>query len=264
MHIEELSSAHNPKIRELIKLSESSKERRTKELFTVEGKREIQAALGAGYIPVSLFLNREITSPEEFGKFNGVKTYNLTPQLYSAIAYRESTEGAVAVFETKAKSPDDIVLSRNPLVIVLESVEKPGNLGAILRTADATGADAVIICDPLTDLYNPNVIRSGIGTFFTVQSCTGTSRSVYEWLRSKELNIYSAELTASEWYHKINYSSPCAIVFGTESAGLSKFWIENCDRRIKIPMLGSADSLNVSVSVAVISYEAMRQRNFKI
>ena len=148
-------------------------------------------------------------------------------------------------------------------IILLESVEKPGNLGAVLRTADAAAVDAVIVCDPLTDLYNPNVIRSGVGGLFTVQTAVCSSEDAFIWLKSRNINIYAAELQASEFYQNIDFRQPSAIVMGTEAEGLTDFWINNVTKRIKIPMLGKIDSLNVSVSTAVITFEAMRQRGYK-
>lgn len=264
MLIENLSSSQNPKVKELLKLLESSKERREQKLIPVEGMREIRAAIKAGYKLQYIFFNQEIISISEVEMLEAPKAFSLTGSLYERIAYRGSTEGAVAVFESINQSIDNISLSDNPLIIVLESVEKPGNLGAILRTADAVKADAVIICDPLTDIYNPNIIRSSIGGVFTQQVVSCNSSDALNWLKKNSITIYAAELNASKWYHKCEYSGPCAIVMGTESSGLSPFWTKNSDFRIKIPMLGNLDSLNVSVSTAVICYEIMRQREFKI
>ena len=149
----------------------------------------------------------------------------------------------------------------NPLVVVLESVEKPGNLGAVLRSADAAGVDAVIICDPLTDLYNPNLIRSSIGGIFTVQTAAATSQEAIGWLKDRGIKIYTAQLQDSEWYYDTDMTGGTAIVMGTEATGLTDVWREAADAHIKIPMLGKLDSLNVSVSAAILMYEAVRQRN---
>lgn len=189
--------------------------------------------------------------------------FSLSPAAYSKIAYRENTEGMVAVVEEKKLSLQEIRFGRKweqPLVLVVESVEKPGNLGALLRTADACGIDAVLVCDPLTDLYNPNLIRSSLGGIFTSQVVACTNEEALEWLRANNINILTAQLQDSEWYYNTDMASPTAIVMGTESTGLTDFWRKASNAKIKIPMLGELDSLNVSVSAAVLCYEAVRQR----
>lgn len=263
MQIEELSSAKNPKIKSLVKLTGNSTERRDKGLFTVEGKKEIQFALSSGYEPVALYINSELSGNLGFDLPENINIFQIAASLYKSVAYRDSTEGAIAVFKQKSAGLESIKLKENPLVIVLESVEKPGNMGAIIRTADAAGADAVIICDPLTDIYNPNIIRSSLGCVFTTQVVSGTSQDVFKWLTYNKINIFAAELKASQWYHETDLTQPAALVLGTESTGLSDFWIKNSHYRIKIPMSGQIDSLNVSVSAAILCFEAKRQRNFK-
>ena len=160
------------------------------------------------------------------------------------------------------KQPTGVAhLRENPLIAVLESVEKPGNLGAVLRSADAAGADAVIICDPLTDLYNPNLIRSSIGAVFSRQVATASSEDTIKWLEAHGIRILTAQLQDSEWYYATDMRGGVAIVMGTESTGLSDIWRNAADAHIRIPMLGQLDSLNVSVSAAILLYEAVRQRN---
>ena len=144
----------------------------------------------------------------------------------------------------------------------MEAVEKPGNLGAILRTADAAPADAVIVCDPHTDIYNPNVVRSSIGCLFTVQTAVCSNQEALDFLKKKNIHAYAAELNAAEFYQNVDFSHPSAIIMGTEADGLSSFWLKHADSRIKIPMRGKIDSLNVSVSTAILTFEAMRQRDF--
>lgn len=259
MYIQELSSAHNSKIKELLLLKEKSKLRLEKSLFIVEGKREIEAAISAGYIITELYFAPNIVHREEI-TINSPRLYSLTTALYSKVAYRQSTEGLIAVFETKVDSFSDIKLSNTPLIIVLESVEKPGNLGAILRTANAVAANAVIICDPLTDIYNPNVIRSSLGGVFTNTVICSSSEEAYNWLLSNNINIFTAQLQDSDYYYNRDMSQPLAIVMGSESQGLTNYWRERANFKIKIPMLGKLDSLNVSVSTAILCYEAVRQR----
>jgi TrmH family RNA methyltransferase len=159
------------------------------------------------------------------------------------------------------RSLKSLDLKKNPLVVILESVEKPGNLGAVLRSADASGVDAVIVCDPLTDLYNPNLIRSSIGAIFTVPVATASSEETIKWLKDNNIRIYTAQLQDSEWYYDTDMTGGTAIVMGTEATGLTDVWRKAADAHIKIPMLGRLDSLNVSVSAAILMYEAVRQRN---
>ena len=181
--------------------------------------------------------------------------------MYEKTAYRSGTEGVVAELRCKSHRLEDLAVKENPVVVVLESVEKPGNLGAVLRSADAAGVDAVIICDPLTDMYNPNLIRSSIGGIFTVQTAATSSEEAIGWLKDRGIKIYTAQLQDSEWYYDIDMKGGTAIVMGTEATGLTDIWRKAADAHIKIPMLGRLDSLNVSVSAAILMYEAVRQRN---
>jgi TrmH family RNA methyltransferase len=262
MLIQQISSAQNPKIKELLQLKEKSRTRRETSLFVTEGTREIHQALEAGYEILSLFVCREI-APGFQAPGNTGTLFEVTPALYSKIAYREGTEGVIAILKAREHGLENIVLGNNPLVIVLESVEKPGNLGAVLRTADAVGADAVIVCDPLTDIYNPNIIRSSLGGVFTNQIAASTSEETYKWLRENDISILTAQLQDSVLYYHAKMTSPTAIVLGAESDGLSGFWREKAHLKIMIPMVGKLDSLNVSVSAAVLCYEALRQRDNK-
>jgi TrmH family RNA methyltransferase len=185
---------------------------------------------------------------------------DISPEVFGKIAYRENSDGVVAIAKPKLHTLEYIKLSANPFVIVLEAVEKPGNLGAILRTADAAAVDAVVVCDPQTDLYNPNVVRSSVGGIFTVQTAVCSSADAAAWLKANNISSYAAELQAAEFYQDIDFRMPSAIVMGTEAEGLTGFWLKNATKRIKIPMRGKIDSLNVSVSTAVLTFEAMRQR----
>lgn len=269
MRIQEITSAQNPKIKETVALMEKSKERRAQKLFVVEGIRETTACIRNGYTIKSIFFNSQIITPEQIGSFFPTDSsipqlFALSPAAYSKIAYRENTEGLVAVVEEKRLTLKEVKFGKqwkHPLVLVVESVEKPGNLGALLRTADACGIDAVLVCDPLTDLYNPNLIRSSLGGIFTNQVVACSNEEALEWLKGNNINIFTAQLQDSEWYYDTNMAAPTAIVMGTESTGLTNFWREASNAKIKIPMLGELDSLNVSVSAAVLCYEAVRQRN---
>lgn len=262
MYIDPLSSFRNPLIKELLVLQESSKERKAKELFIVEGIRELESCINGGYRIDTVLFSPDLFPVERVKEITCNRIYSITSEIYSKIAYRGDTEGVIAIVNEKKLAINDIKLSKRPLVIVLESVEKPGNLGAVLRTADAAKVDAVIICDPLTDLYNPNIIRSSIGGIFTNQVCCCSSQECYEWLNKNNISILTAEVQAKTWYHKADMTLPVAIVMGSEADGLTKFWTEHSDTGIKIPMNGKIDSLNVSVSTAIICFEALRQRDF--
>ena len=189
-----------------------------------------------------------------------ISIFRVPAAVYDRIALRDSTEGIVAEVVMKERPLSGLKLRENPLILVLESVEKPGNLGAVLRTADAADADAVIICDPLTDLYNPNLIRASLGAIFTRQVAAATSGEAIKWLKDNNIKIYTAQLQDSSWYYDTDMTCGTAIVMGTESTGLSDVWRMAADAHVKIPMLGSLDSLNVSVSAAILAFEAVRQR----
>jgi TrmH family RNA methyltransferase len=257
MQIESITSLQNSKIKNIVLLREKSKERNKQKLFPVEGKREIAMAVSGGYNIDSLYICPEFS---EKIHFPAEHIYEVNKKIFEKIAYREDSDGLLAVMKMKNNSLDDIIVSGNPFVIVLEAVEKPGNLGAILRTADAANVDAVVVCDPKSDVFNPNVIRSSLGCVFTVNVVTCASEQAFEWLKQNNIAIYAAELESSQWYYDEDYRKKSAVVMGTESTGLSDFWLRKADKRIKIPMNGKADSLNVSVSTAIITFEAMRQR----
>ena len=265
MRTESITSAQNPKIKDLLALQEKSKERRKKGLFVVEGRRELLHCIEAGYEPYSIFFCPEIISSkdlDEIAETSGDCSFFEIPQhLYDKVAYRGGTEGIIAELKCKEMSLNALKLKENPLVVVLEAVEKPGNLGAVLRSADASRADAVIVCDPLTAMYNPNLIRSSIGAIFTVPVATASSEETIKWLKDNHIKIFTAQLQDSEWYYDTDMKGGTAIVMGTEATGLTDAWRKAADAHIKIPMLGKLDSLNVSVSAAILMFEAVRQRN---
>ena len=186
----------------------------------------------------------------------------MTPAVYEKMAYRGSTEGMLAVVHSRPATLDGLTLSEHPLIVVLERVEKPGNLGAVLRSADAAQADAVIVCDPLTDLYNPNLIRSSIGAIFSVPCVACTSEACISFLKAHGIRILTAQLQDSHLYYDTDMCQGTAIVMGTESTGLTDTWRQAADAHIRIPMLGRLDSLNVSVSAAILLFEAVRQRGY--
>jgi TrmH family RNA methyltransferase len=259
-----ITSTQNPKVKNLLAL-EKPRERRKQCLFVIEGAKEIRLAHEAGYKIGNLFFCEELISVNQVQELVGSSPM-LIPvarDVFEKIAVRESSGGVVAVAEQKVHRLDMLRLSEPPLLLILEGVEKPGNLGAILRTADAAGVDAVIICDPQTDFYNPNVIRSSVGCVFTTQIASGESAETIQWLKQKNTAIYCTYLQASEPYQNVDYKVPCAIVMGTEATGLSDIWVKNSSTNIIIPMQGKIDSMNVSTATAVVVFEARRQRGFR-
>ena len=256
----------NPKLKRLLALQQKSSERRKEGLFVVEGRQEIMHCLEAGYEIDTVFVCSDLTGGQtsfEAELPGGVKIFTVSKEVYEKVAYRGSTEGIIAEVKQRSIGLDDLKLGANPLLVVLESVEKPGNLGAVLRSADAAGVDAVIVCDPLTDLYNPNLIRSSVGAFFTVRSIVCNSEDCIDYLRERNIRILTAQLQDSHLYYDTDMTRGTAIVMGTEHAGLTQQWREAADAHIRIPMLGRIDSLNVSVSAAILMFEAVRQRENK-
>lgn len=258
-----ITSTQNPKIKSLLAL-EKPRERRKQQLFVVEGAKEVRMAMEAGYRIGNIFFCEEILDKKESGDLlkQDKLLIPVSKDVFDKIAIRESTGGILAVAEQKLHRLQDIKLSDNPLLLILEAVEKPGNLGAILRTADAAGVDAVIICDPQTDFYNPNVIRSSVGCVFTKQIASATSEETINWLKQQHINIFCTYLKASKPYHETDFTKPSAIVMGTEATGLSDVWVKNSTANIIIPMQGKIDSMNVSNAAAVTVFEARRQRGF--
>jgi rRNA methylases len=257
-----LESAQNPKIKQLLTLIEKPKARRESGLFVVEGIREFTAALAAGFIPQSLFYLPSLHPQpcEHFSLPNGTVCFPVSPALYEKIAYRGSTEGVIAIMQQKVRRLQELTLPADPLIIVTEAVEKPGNIGALLRTADAAQVDAVLVCDPHCDLYNPNLIRASLGAVFGLQVISCHTDEAIAWLQAHEIDIYAATLQDSTPYQEQDYRRACALVVGSEARGLSEAWRQAAKACIRIPMRGALDSLNVSVSAAVLVFEALRQR----
>lgn len=258
-----ISSLQNPSVKKILKLSKS-RERKLQNLFVIEGARELSLAIAGDYFIEEVYVCRELFTesryPEAIADIPVERIFDITPLVFAKLSYRTSSDGIIALAHPKSHNLADIQLSDNPFVIVLESVEKPGNLGAILRTADAAAVDAVIVCDPQTDVYNPNVIRSGVGALFIVQTAVCTSEEAMIWLQDNSITPFAAELQAAEMYQNVDFTQPSAIIMGAEAEGLTLEWLSFAMHRIKIPMRGKIDSLNVSVSTAVLTFEAMRQR----
>ena len=256
-----ISSLQNTKVKRVVALQQKSAERRKEGVFVVEGRRELDHCIEAGYEVESIFVCKEIG--QGGGGPPAECTIEVSQAVYEKMAYRGSTEGIIAVVKSKVLSLNDLQLNENPLIVILERVEKPGNLGAVLRSADAAGVDAVVVCDPLTDLFNPNLIRSSIGAVFSVPTVACSSEECIQFLKSRGIQILTAQLQDSHLYYDVDMRRGTAIVMGTEATGLTQQWRIAADAHIRIPMLGRLDSLNVSVSAAVLMYEAVRQRTVK-
>lgn len=264
--MKEIISTQNSYIKDLQKLQEKARERKKKGLFIIEGKREISLAISSNYqFDTVLFVEEIISEQEILHLFNeNIQRIKISKEVYQKLAYRDSTEGILAITKTKDFSLENIEFkTKKPLILVAESIEKPGNIGALLRTADAANVDAVFIADIKSDLYNPNIIRSSVGCVFTNQIAVGTSEEIIAFLKEKNINIFAATLQNSNEYHQENYTNSTAIVVGTEATGLTEIWRENATQNINIPMQGQIDSMNVSVAAAIVLFEAKRQRNFK-
>lgn len=262
--MKQISSVQNPFIKSLVQLQEKAKARKQTGTFLIEGQREISLALKGGYTLQTILFVPEIIDLSIIQKQvkQNVEYIEINKEVYQKLAYRDTTEGVLAVAETKSLNLSDLKLSNTPLILIAEAIEKPGNIGAILRTADAANIDAVIIANPKSDLYNPNVVRSSVGCLFTRQIATDTTENVIAFLKENKINFFSATLQNSTPYHTQNYTLPTALVVGTEATGLTQTWRDNSTSNIIIPMQGEIDSMNVSVAAAILLFEAKRQRGF--
>ena len=261
-----ITSLQNPLIKQLVLYKEKSRARKRAGLFLIEGLREIELATHGQYEFVHIVYNPEIVTFEDI-KYLGTQNtqyIEVSSDVYQRLAYRENTQGVIAVAKAKDLDLNAIsIATENPLILIAEAPEKPGNIGALLRTADAANVDAVIIANPKTDLYNPNIVRSSVGCVFTNQVATGTTEEIITYLHKHDINIFCAALQASIPYHSQDFKGATAIVVGTEATGLSATWLENSTQNIIIPMQGKIDSMNVSVSAGILIFEAKRQREFK-
>ncbi|UOB18175.1 TrmH family RNA methyltransferase [Abyssalbus ytuae] len=261
-----ITSIQNPLVKQITGLKEKSRERKKSGFFVLEGERELHLALKGKYMVETVLFCDDIFPEEKIPSLSvssGTRFIKISKEIYQKIAYRETTEGILAITKSKDHSLENLkIQNKNPLILVAEAPEKPGNIGALLRTADAANLDAVIIANPKTDLYNPNIIRSSVGCIFTNNIAVGSTTEIIEFLKINQIHINCAALTASVHYHTVDFTKPAAIVVGTEATGLSDEWLDNSSQNIIIPMQGEIDSMNVSVSAAIIIFEAKRQRNF--
>ncbi|HSM69920.1 MAG TPA: RNA methyltransferase [Anaerolineales bacterium] len=254
-----ITSLQNPRVKHIVKLREDKRQRQRDGLLLVEGRDEIQLAASAGHSPQTLLTAPELVSNEL--NISSTETLTVSREVFEKMSYRDNPDGWLAVFPIPHTSLDDLTLSDTPLIVVAESVEKPGNLGAILRTADAAQVDALLVCDPRVDVWNPNVVRASRGTVFSVPVVECDNASALDWLKMRRMRIIAATPFADSVYSDIDMHGPITVAVGTEDKGLTSFWMENADIKVKIPMGGKINSLNVSVSTALIVYEVMRQRS---
>lgn len=257
----EITSLKNPRLKLLASL-EKSKDRRELGLFVIEGIREISLAQQSGFEIETFYICPEIFKQDKNYPIHidGKDVLHLPAAIFSKVAYRENTGGIIASAKTKSTSLSNLNHIENGLYLILEKVEKPGNIGAMLRTADAAGIDGVIVCDPATDFFNPNVVRSSVGCLFAVPIASASNDEVLAWIKKNKIQSYAAALTAKKSYDKVDFKIASAILMGSESDGLSDFWLKNADDQIIIPMRGKIDSMNVSNAAAILIFEALRQR----
>jgi TrmH family RNA methyltransferase len=265
MPAEIITSLQNPRVKQLVKL----RDRRPRDeagVFLVEGYREIRRALDQGVRITEIFF-----SPEWFLGENepaliaqaegaGAQVFELSKEAFAKVAYRERPDGLLAVAPQWRRTLDALVLRPEPLLLVVEAIEKPGNLGTLLRGADAAGVDAVIVCDPVTDIFNPNVVRASTGVLFAVPVVVAETAAVRAWLREKKIRTVATTPAAQTTYTATNLRGPLALVMGSEQYGLSDFWLKESDAQVMIPMAGQADSLNVAMAAIITLFEAVRQR----
>ncbi|WP_431135041.1 TrmH family RNA methyltransferase [Psychroserpens mesophilus] len=266
MQYKEITSTQNSLVKQILVLKEKSRERKKTGLFLIEGQRELSLAIKGGYEIETLLFYPDLITEEELSDFttSQLNIVKISREVFQKLAYRDTTEGIIAVAKSKPHTLENLQIThKNPLILIAEAPEKPGNIGAILRTADAAHIDAVIIANPKTDVYNPNIIRSSVGCVFTNQVVMASTTKIIAFLSKMKINTYCAALQASKSYHTQDYTKPTAIVVGTEADGLTNEWLKASTQNIIIPMQGEIDSMNVSVAAGILIFEAKRQRGFK-
>jgi RNA methyltransferase, TrmH family len=258
-----LTSAQNPKIKQLVRLKER-RERDATGLFLIEGYREIERAVKGGIQFEALFICKELflgSNEPKLIEDVGAELFSLPGHLFEKISYRDRPDGLMAIAHQMRGALSDLPIEKTPLYVVAEAIEKPGNLGTILRSADGVGASGVIVCDRCTDIYNPNVVRASVGTLFTLPVIEASGVETLKWLKERGVLIAAAAPSAELDYTVADLKGPLAIAVGTEQLGLSDIWMQASDIRVKIPMCGVADSLNVAMATTLLVYEAYRQRH---
>ena len=260
-----ITSLQNPRVKDAVRLRDR-RHREKQGRILIDGARELALAVEAGVRLVELFVCEPLLKSQQAKRVvaelsgSAVEVLQVSEPVLGKLAFGDRAEGLLGVATTPQRGLRDLVLPDNPLVAVLEGVQKPGNLGAVVRSADAAGLDAVIVADGRTDLFNPNAIRASLGTLFTMPLASAGSRETLDWLGGQGLSIFAARVEASVAYTEADYRGPAAIVLGSEARGLTDAWVADQVTTVGLPMLGSADSLNVSATAAVLFYEALRQR----
>ncbi|OGN63883.1 MAG: rRNA methyltransferase [Chlamydiae bacterium RIFCSPHIGHO2_12_FULL_49_9] len=260
--MDKITSLQNPKIKDAVKLQDRRARKET-DLFLIEGYRELKRAIDSGRKIETLFFCRDFflgTNEDELIDAAGNRAIECTKEVFAKLSYRDRPDGLLAVSPQIHLHLIDIPSMKNPFLLIAESIEKPGNLGTILRSADAAGVDAVIVCDPTTDIHNPNVVRSSVGTLFTLLVIEAKSEEALVFLKENKIEVAAATPHAKVEFTEANLKGPLAIVVGTEQYGLSETWMKAADILVRIPMLGVADSLNVASATTLLLYEAIRQR----
>ena len=255
-----ISSLQNPLIKQILQLQEKSRERKNENLFVIDGWKETLLAISNGYEIETILFRKGFGL--NFDALTNENVIEISEEVFDRISYRGNTSKVVSIVKQKSHLLKDIQFKNKEkqLVLVLDGIEKPGNLGAIIRTADAAGIDAVICCDSQTDIYNPNVIRSSVGCLFTMQVAVCSREDCFEFLKASKITVFTTSLKATRNYLNCDYTKPSAFVLGAEATGVDMFWENNSDSNIMIPMRGQNDSLNVSNTAAIILFEALRQR----
>jgi TrmH family RNA methyltransferase len=270
--INHLSSVQNPLIKQLVKLRDRSEREKTGQ-FIIEGYRELLRAVDSGFPIQTLFICNELFlgSNEQFlinrMQKNGTQVISCAKPVFEKISYRDRPDGLLGLAPQRHRSLEDFdLLLQNkeaPFLVVAEAIEKPGNLGTILRSSDAVGLDGLIVCDRCTDIHNPNVVRASVGTLFTVPVAETKGDETLTWLKENRIAIVAATPSAKIEFTEADLTGPIAIAVGTEQLGLSKRWMEEADIQVRIPMCGVADSLNVAMATTLLLYEVLRQRRAK-
>ena len=264
----EISSLQNPRVKSVVRLRKRA-ERDEHGLMLIEGYRELLRATEAEWPLQELFYCRDFFLGENEDALLqrcealGAQLVDCNKAVFAKLSYRDRPDGLLAVGQQKQRALADLSVSENPLFLVAEGIEKPGNLGTMLRTCDAAGVDGLIVCDPVTDIFNPNVVRASVGTLFTVPCAVCTSEEAIAWLSEKKITTGAATPHTDRLHFQEDLSGPLAIVIGAEQYGLSERWLKDCDLQLKIPMAGRADSLNAALSGAILLYDAVRQRSTK-
>ena len=266
---EKITSLQNPRVKQLVKLRDRGA-RDAAGLFLIEGYREVKRALEAGVKPVEFYSGPDWflgeNEPALMGEAQhaGAQLFELSKAAFAKVSYRDRPDGLLAVARQWKRALADLPRGTLPFLLVVEAIEKPGNLGTILRSADAAGVNAVIVCDPVTDIFNPNVVRSSTGVLFSMPVVVATSAEVRAWLRARGVRAVATTPAAKMLYTEADLRGPLALVMGSEQYGLSEFWLQGCDQLVRIPMAGQADSLNVAMAAMIALFEAVRQRSLKL